>query len=201
MSNGQLPFRVNYSQQNGDTTQNQTVCNTNMCLLPNGPVIPSRPIFPSALPSDFRPSATTIDTNYLKTLNDREIKSGYAEIIKHCIISNSFFDDLIDSSTIHYNEDIIYNSIQIKNKIVSLDKLENNIRKNLNFGHTIGHAIESLYLKKEDKLLHGEAISIGMICESFISCKKTNVLEGEMSFTNSAIEFKLASDFGNTFES
>ena len=90
------------------------------------------------------------------------------------LISNSFFDDLINSSSINYDEDIIYNSIQIKNKIVSLDKLENNIRKNLNFGHTIGHAIESLYLKKEDKLLHGEAISIGMICESFISCKKTN---------------------------
>ena len=120
------------------------------------------------------PQLVIIDTNYLKTLNEREIKSGYAEIIKHCIISNSFFDDLIDRSSIHYNEDIIYNSIQIKNKIVSLDKLENNIRKNLNFGHTIGHAIESLYLKKEDKLLHGEAISIGMICESFISYKKTN---------------------------
>ena len=65
MSTSQLPFRVNFSQQNGTTSQNQTVCNTNMCLLPNGPVIPSRPIFPSALPSDFRPSATTIDTNYL----------------------------------------------------------------------------------------------------------------------------------------
>ena len=120
------------------------------------------------------PQLVIIDTNYLKTLNEREIKSGYAEIIKHCIISNSFFDDLIDRSSIHYNEDIIYNSIQIKNKIVSLDKLENNIRKNLNFGHTIGHAIESFYLNKEDKLLHGEAISIGMICESFISYKKTN---------------------------
>ena len=120
------------------------------------------------------PQLVIIDTNYLKTLNEREIKSGYAEIIKHCIISNSFFDGLIDRSSIHYNEDIIYNSIQIKNKIVSLDKLENNIRKNLNFGHTIGHAIESFYLNKEDKLLHGEAISIGMICESFISYKKTN---------------------------
>ena len=120
------------------------------------------------------PQLVIIDTNYLKTLNEREIKSGYAEIIKHCIISNSFFDDLIDRSSIHYNEDIIYNSIQIKNKIVSLDKLENNIRKNLNFGHTIGHAIESFYLNKEGKLLHGEAISIGMICESFISYKKIN---------------------------
>ena len=66
------------------------------------------------------PQLVIIDTNYLKTLNEREIKSGYAEIIKHCIISNSFFDDLIDRSSIHYDEDIIYNSIKIFFGIIHL---------------------------------------------------------------------------------
>ena len=57
-----LPFNVEYVTGGG---ANQTVCNTNMCLLPSGPIIPTRPVFPSALPSDFRPSSTSIDTNYL----------------------------------------------------------------------------------------------------------------------------------------
>ena len=58
---GGLPFHVDFNTGGGS----QTICNTSMCLLPNGPVIPTRPIFPSALPSEFRPSGTNIDTNYL----------------------------------------------------------------------------------------------------------------------------------------
>ena len=69
--------------------------------------------------------------------------------------------------------DLIFKSIQIKNKVVQQDPRENNIRKILNFGHTLGHAIESFYLESEDKnnLTHGEAIAIGMVCESFLSSK------------------------------
>jgi len=58
-----LPFNVEFSSNSGNNTQ--TVCNTNMCLLPNGPVLPTRPMFPSALPAEYRPSTTSIDTNYL----------------------------------------------------------------------------------------------------------------------------------------
>ena len=58
-----LPFNVDFTTNNGQNSQ--TVCNTNMCLLPNGPSIPSRPVFPSALPAEYRPSTTSIDTNYL----------------------------------------------------------------------------------------------------------------------------------------
>lgn len=60
-----LPFSVDFQTGSGATAANQSVCNTNMCLLPNGPIIPTRPVFPSALPSEFRPSTTNVDTNYL----------------------------------------------------------------------------------------------------------------------------------------
>ena len=68
---------------------------------------------------------------------------------------------------------LIYNSIKIKNEIVNNDPKEKNLRKILNFGHTLGHAIESHFLGKEKskKLLHGEAISVGMVLESYISHK------------------------------
>ena len=117
------------------------------------------------------PKLVMIDEQYLETLSEREVKSGYAEIFKHSLISASIFNLLVENHQLYYNEEIINNSIQIKNKIVSDDKFEQNIRKSLNFGHTIGHALESHYLNKENKLTHGEAIAIGMICESFMSNK------------------------------
>ena len=116
-----------------------------------------------------------IDEQYLETLSEREVKSGYAEIFKHSLISASIFNLLLENHQLYYNEEIINNSIQIKNKIVSNDKYEQNTRKNLNFGHTIGHALESYFLNKENKLTHGEAITIGMICESFMSNKIFNL--------------------------
>ena len=121
------------------------------------------------------PKLVIIDKQYLETLSEREVKSGYAEIFKHSLISASIFNLLLENQQLYYNEEIINNSIRIKNKIVLDDKFEQNIRKNLNFGHTIGHALESYYLNKEKKLTHGEAIAIGMICESFMSNKIFNL--------------------------
>ncbi len=127
------------------------------------------------------PITVIIDEEYLKTLPKREINSGYAEIFKHSIISNSGFKKLIENPNIVYDEDTIANSIKIKNEIVIEDKFENNVRKYLNFGHTIGHAVESLFMNKKNKLLHGEAIAVGMICESYLSSR----LKGfEMSTVN-----------------
>ena len=117
------------------------------------------------------PLSVIVDTDYLKTLSKREINSGYAEIFKHSIISNSNFKKLVENPNLAYDEDIIASSIELKNKVVKKDKFENDVRKHLNFGHTIGHAVESLFMNKKNKLLHGEAIAIGMICESYISCK------------------------------
>tara|TARA_B100001057_G_scaffold77353_1_gene72228 strand:- start:1129 stop:2169 length:1041 start_codon:yes stop_codon:yes gene_type:complete len=120
------------------------------------------------------PKLVIIDADFLITLPKREIASGYAEIYKHSIISNENFEELTKNENLIYSDDLIKNSIKLKNEVVKKDKHENNIRKSLNFGHTIGHAIESVFLAKKNKLLHGEAIAIGMICESFISSKTSS---------------------------
>ena len=115
------------------------------------------------------PKLVIIDKKYLETLDEKNIKSGYAEIFKHSLISGKLFVNLLNNPKIIYNDEIIYNSINVKNNIVLIDREESNLRKSLNFGHTIGHAYESLKMKKNDKLLHGEAIAAGMIIELYLS--------------------------------
>lgn len=122
----------------------------------------------------YDPKMVIVDTLYLDTLNENELISGYAEIFKHSIISSSkIFNKLISANTsIDFkNLQTIRNSIKIKNEIVLLDKKENKERKALNFGHTLGHAIESYFLKSKNRLLHGEAIAIGIVLASHISSK------------------------------
>jgi len=119
------------------------------------------------------PKMVIIDTDYLATLTDREIKSGTAEIIKYGITYDlHLFNEIKDNKNLNIS-DLIFRSIEIKNEVVLQDPKEKNIRKILNYGHTLGHAIESFHLDSEDKenLTHGEAIAIGMVCESYISSK------------------------------
>ena len=115
-----------------------------------------------------------IDTEYLETLPVEQMCSGFAEMLKHGLIKDqSYWKSLSDLSKVDSSalDQMIYDSVLIKNDIVKEDPTEQNIRKFLNFGHTLGHAIESFYLTHPDlpTLLHGEAIAIGMILESFIS--------------------------------
>lgn len=123
------------------------------------------------------PKAVVVDTQFLKTLPQNEMRSGLAEMLKHGLIFDqeywNKFKNLKDLNTEDL-DDLIYQSIQIKNTIVCEDLTENGIRKALNFGHTLGHAIESYFLEHENKtsLLHGEAIAIGMILESYIAKEK-----------------------------
>ena len=122
------------------------------------------------------PKLILIDTSFLQTLPKRELKSGFGEMLKHGLIfDKKYFKRLSELKNINskLNNELIYTSIKIKNEIVKNDPKEKNIRKILNFGHTLGHAIESHFLgkKKSKTLLHGEAISIGMILESYISYK------------------------------
>ena len=123
------------------------------------------------------PKAVIVDTQFLNTLPQNEMRSGLAEMLKHGLIFDKKywdkFKNLKDLSTEDLNH-LIHQSIQIKNTIVCEDLTENGIRKSLNFGHTLGHAIESYFLENEDKtsLLHGEAIAVGMILESYISREK-----------------------------
>ncbi len=123
------------------------------------------------------PKAVIVDTQFLSTLPQNEMRSGLAEMLKHGLIFDKKywdkFKDLKILNTDNLNE-LIHQSIQIKNEIVCEDLTENGIRKSLNFGHTLGHAIESYFLENDNKtsLLHGEAIAVGMILESFISREK-----------------------------
>jgi 3-dehydroquinate synthase len=121
------------------------------------------------------PKMLLIDTAFLETLSQREMRSGLAEMLKHGLIyDKNYWEQFLNLSDIDFADfdALIYRSIEIKNEIVKQDPTENGIRKALNFGHTLGHAIESHFLNSENPLLHGEAIAIGMILESYISMKK-----------------------------
>jgi 3-dehydroquinate synthase len=122
------------------------------------------------------PEMVIVDTDYLTTVTEREIKSGTAEIIKYGLTYDvKLFNEIKDNKNLNIN-DLIFRSVEIKNEVVLQDPKEQNLRKILNFGHTLGHAIESFYLESEDKenLTHGEAIAIGMVCESYMSYKLLN---------------------------
>lgn len=130
------------------------------------------------------PKMVLVDTSYLNTLPQNEMRSGLAEMLKHGLIADSnywkHFKDLNQSDFADFDV-LIHRSIEIKNEIVTQDPTENGIRKALNFGHTLGHAIESYFLENENKnsLLHGEAIAVGMILESYISWQKKLISETE----------------------
>ncbi|PHR72828.1 MAG: 3-dehydroquinate synthase [Lutibacter sp.] len=122
------------------------------------------------------PEMVLIDTQFLETVSDREIRSGVAEIIKYGLTYDSkLWVELKEFKSLEKNnlEHFIYRSIEIKNTIILEDPKENGLRKMLNYGHTLGHAIESYFLESESKenLTHGEAIAIGMITETYLSNK------------------------------
>ena len=131
-----------------------------------------------------QPEMVLIIPSFLKTLEERQLQSGFAEMLKHGLIQNkkywevlkliSKFDDL---------DDLIYDSVLIKNKVVLQDPTEQNLRKILNYGHTLGHAVESYFLESEnhETLLHGEAIAVGMVLEAYLSHKLSGLSEIELT--------------------
>jgi len=124
----------------------------------------------------YHPKAVFIDFDVLKTLNEREIKNGYSEMLKHSLIANKkAFFKLLKSSII--TEDMIIKSIKIKRKIVQKDVNEKSLRKILNFGHTISHAIEAA---SNYQIPHGHALAYGLIAESFISYKMNLLSKKEL---------------------
>ena len=130
------------------------------------------------------PKMVIIDTNYLETVPQNEMRSGLAEMLKHGLIyDKEYWEQFLDLKAIDFADfdELIYRSVEIKNEIVTQDPTEKNIRKSLNFGHTLGHAIESYFLENKNKttLLHGEAIAVGMILESHISLNKNLINPNE----------------------
>ena len=120
---------------------------------------------------------------FLATLPQRELISGFAEAIKHHLIADQEGWAQLqkhDSMETLDLEGLIEHSVEIKADIVAADIRENGARKALNFGHTIGHAIESEYLHRPDPLLHGEAIAIGMIAEAWLSMQLGYLASGKL---------------------
>lgn len=130
------------------------------------------------------PIAVLVDTTFLTTLPEGELRSGFAEMLKHGLIRDASIWEVLTGSSnwkaVDWEEEI-YRSIKIKKAVVELDPKEDGLRKILNFGHTIGHAVESLALHSERPLMHGEAIAIGMMAESILSIKKSSLSQNDVN--------------------
>lgn len=125
----------------------------------------------------MEPNAVLINANFLKTIDRKNFLSGYAEMLKHGLIrSREHWEELLTFSleNIDYEalQEIIAHSVAIKEWHVINDLTEQNIRKALNFGHTIGHAFESYAMKTGNPILHGYAVVYGMIAELYLSVKQ-----------------------------
>jgi 3-dehydroquinate synthase len=119
------------------------------------------------------PAGVYINPIFLTTLPERELRNGFAEMIKHGLIADEdYWSKILNVQRISVEEivPLISGSLKIKMQIVKKDPEEKSTRKLLNYGHTIGHAIEAYSLiKDKHPLKHGECIAIGMICESYLS--------------------------------
>jgi 3-dehydroquinate synthase len=132
------------------------------------------------------PETVMISTEFLGTLPQEELRSGYAEIIKHGLIQDTAYFGGLRINEWEKQDwiTLIKHSVGIKKQVVLADPKEAGLRKILNFGHTIGHAFESHFLDSSKHLLHGEAIAIGMICEGYLSHKKLNLSLNELREIN-----------------
>jgi 3-dehydroquinate synthase len=157
------------------------------------------------------PVAVVINTDFLKTIDENNFISGYAEMIKHGLIKSPLhLNELkrFDFNNIDYEllQEIIRHSVNVKEYFVSNDLTENNIRKALNFGHTIGHAFESLAMEQNRPVLHGYAVAYGMIAELYLSAKKCSFPINDFEELNNWLlqiygKFEISeSDFERLFE-
>ena len=142
----------------------------------------------------FTPAASVLlDTEFLRTLDYKNICSGYAEMLKHGLISTekhwaelvSFDLDDIDYLRL---QEMVAQSVAIKENIVAQDPYEQGIRKALNLGHTAGHALESLALAEERTVLHGYAVAWGLVCELYLSCLREDFPKDKLRQTTDFIK-------------
>jgi 3-dehydroquinate synthase len=144
------------------------------------------------------PDIIIVDTKYLDTLPKNQMRSGLAEMLKHGLINGeNYWNKFKNLSNLNLEDldQLIYESVLIKKHVVDTDPFEENLRKTLNYGHTLGHAIESYYLSNPHKidLLHGEAIAIGMVLASYIS----TILTGLSESVNNEIKTVFKSFYGH----
>jgi 3-dehydroquinate synthase len=139
--------------------------------------------------SFYPPVCVFIDCHFLRTLDRDNLLSGYAEMIKHALISSveayasvlSF--DLDKPADYALLNQMVAQSVAIKERIVEEDPKEKGIRKALNLGHTIGHAVESLSFSNNTPLLHGYAVAVGIVCELYLSYKQCHFPSDKLTQT------------------
>ncbi|WP_106829783.1 3-dehydroquinate synthase [Parabacteroides pacaensis] len=126
--------------------------------------------------SFYPPLCVLIDSSFLQTLDFENLLSGYAEMIKHGLISTpDIYHEILafDLDKVDYTQlnEMVAKSVAVKERIVAEDPFEKGIRKALNLGHTVGHAFESLSFQKCNPILHGHAVAAGLVCELYLSHK------------------------------
>lgn len=119
--------------------------------------------------------AVVINTQFLQTLDAENIRSGYAEMLKHALLSGGdllarHLDFDLANPDLPRLQTMVAESIKVKEEIVKADPHEHGLRKALNLGHTFGHALESLALEQDRAVLHGYAVAWGLVCELYLSC-------------------------------
>ena len=132
------------------------------------------------------PAFTLLYSGFLKTLTREELRSGFAEVIKHTLISDKTMWNEVSQKPLTDQawEKLIRHSVNFKMGVVTEDPKEKGLRKVLNAGHTIGHAIESYLLNEGKKVLHGEAIAAGLIAEGFIATQKGLLSSSDLAAIN-----------------
>ena len=142
-------------------------------------------------------SAVILDTTFLKTMDHENLLSGYAEMLKHGLISDDrhwaeilkhqeTLENLERQENLDKLSALLADSVAVKQRIVTEDPTEQGLRKALNLGHTVGHAFESLALQRKP-ILHGYAVAYGLVCELYLSCVKTGFPTDKMRQTVSFI--------------
>ena len=128
------------------------------------------------------PKLVLICPVFLETLPRRELRSGFAEVVKHGLIRDAAAWKALQWRSLEDQDwaEVIAHSVALKAGVVEEDPEESGLRKILNFGHTIGHAVETYFLEKGPRLLHGEAIAVGMVAESFLSQQQGWITETEL---------------------
>ena len=137
-----------------------------------------------------QPEYVCIELSFLKTLPSRELKAGHMELLKHGLIQDADFFNYTQQHSLEpldfdYLEEAIFRSCKIKAKIVEKDETEKGLRANLNFGHTLGHLIETH--AGYGKYLHGEAVGAGMLFATFVSWRRNEITLNEWDLISSAM--------------
>lgn len=129
------------------------------------------------------PDQVIIDPVFLKTLPDNELRSGFAEVIKHHLIADGKgWDRMKNSRFEEMNwKEVIEHSVKMKYRVAQKDPTEKGLRKILNFGHTVGHAAESYLMQEGRAILHGEAVAVGMVAEAYISHTRDFISAGDLA--------------------